>query len=141
MNDAATPTPPEVTPPEITPPEATTPEEATVVTMDAQEIEKGKTFAILSYIFILCIIPLIQKDNAFSLYHAKQGLLLLLTAIALSCLNVIPCLGWIVSGVGSLVLLVFAIMGLINAIKGEVKPVPLIGKFAEEWFKGIQKNP
>ena len=150
MNDDATPTPPEVTPPEatppapppeVTPPEATVPEEAVEVTMDAQEIEKGKTLAILSYIIgILCIVPLIQKDNAFSLYHAKQVLLLILAAIVLLCLNIIPCFGQIVCGVGSLALLVFAIMGLINAIKGEAKPVPLIGKFAEDWFKGIKKN-
>lgn len=146
MNDTATPTPPEVTPPEVTPPEATAPEatvpeEAVVVTMDAQEIEKGKTLAILGYIIpILCIVPLIQKDNDFSLYHAKQVLLLFIAAIALSFLNVIPCLGQIVWSVGTLALLVFGIMGLINAIKGEAKPIPLIGKFAEEWFKGIQKK-
>ncbi len=111
------------------------------VALDPQEIEKGKLFAILGYIIgILCIVPLIQKDNAFSLYHAKQVLLLFLASIALSFLNVIPCMGQIVWGLGTLVLLVLDIMGLVNAIKGEAKPVPLIGKFAEEWFKGIQKN-
>jgi uncharacterized membrane protein len=30
-------------------------------------------------------------------------------------------------------------MGLINASKGEAKELPVIGKYAEEWFKGIQK--
>ena len=111
------------------------------VALDPQEVEKGKLFAILGYIIgILCIVPLIQKDNAFSLYHAKQVLLLILAGIALSFLNVIPCLGQIVWGLGTLFLFVLDIIGLINAIKGEAKPVPLIGKYAEEWFKGIQKN-
>jgi hypothetical protein len=30
-------------------------------------------------------------------------------------------------------------MGLIAAVKGEMKPIPLIGKFAEDWFKGIKR--
>lgn len=117
------------------------PVECVAVAMDPQEIEKGKLFAILGYIIsIFCIIPLIQKDNEFALFHAKQVLLLLLTGIALSFLNIIPCLGQIVFAIGSLALLVLDIIGLINAIKGEAKPVPLIGKYAVEWFKGVQKN-
>jgi len=121
----------------------TTPPEPTVNPsgIDAKEIEAGKTLAILGYIIgILCIVPLIQKDNAFSLFHAKQVLLLILAGIALSFLNIIPCLGQIVWGLGTLGLLVLDIIGLVNAVKGEAKPVPLIGKFAEDWFKGIQKK-
>ncbi|MDD5705242.1 MAG: hypothetical protein PHR35_04915 [Kiritimatiellae bacterium] len=120
----------------------TTPDPAaTAPAMDAKEIEAGKTFAILSYIIsILCLVPLIQKDNAFSLYHAKQVLLLLITSVALMVVNVIPCLGQIVSMVGFLGVLVLVIIGLINAIKGEAKPLPLIGKLAETWFKDIQKK-
>ena len=38
-------------------------------------IREGKVFAILSYLSILCIIPLIlKKDNEFVLAHGKQGL-------------------------------------------------------------------
>ncbi len=109
--------------------------------MDPAEIEAGKLLAILGYIIgIVCIIPLIQKDNAFSLYHAKQVLLLIIAGVLLSVINVIPCLGQVVWALGSLALLVLGIMGLINAIKGKAEPVPLIGKYAEEWFKGIKKQ-
>jgi len=45
----------------------------------------------------------------------------------------------IIFGVVALFLVVLDIMGLVNAIKGEMKPVPLIGQFAEDWFKGIKK--
>lgn len=109
--------------------------------IDAREIESGKALAILSYIIgILCIIPLIQRDNAFSLFHAKQVLLLLIIGFGSGAVNVIPCLGQVVSLVLMLAILIFAIIGLINAIKGEMKPLPLIGKLAEDWFKGITKK-
>ena len=34
---------------------------------------------------------------------------------------------------------VLAIIGLINSAKGATKPLPLIGKWGEEWFKGLKK--
>ncbi len=34
-------------------------------------------------------------------------------------------------------ILALAIMGLIFAIQGQYKPLPFVGQYAEEWFKGI----
>jgi uncharacterized membrane protein len=115
------------------PPSATSP-------VDAKEVEEGKVFAILSYVIpFFVLVPLIQRNNAFSLYHAKQCLIIWLIAIAASIVGVIPCLGWIVCLVVWVALLVFSVMGLINAVKGLAKPLPLIGKWGEEWFKGLKK--
>ena len=36
-------------------------------------------------------------------------------------------------------LLVLNILGLVNAVNGQAKPVPVIGKWGEDWFKGLQK--
>jgi uncharacterized membrane protein len=108
------------------------------------DVQEGKTFAVLSYVIGLIglpffLVPLIMRKNEFALYHAKQCLIIWLAAIVISLVNVIPCLGQIVWVVAMVALLVFNIMGLLNATKGEAKPLPLIGKFAEEWFKGITK--
>ena len=129
---------------EVQPEQEGQPEEAPAApasrVIDTQEINDGKVFAILGYIIsILCIVPLIQRDNAFSLYHAKQVLLLIIACILLAVVNVIPCAGQIVSVIGFLVLSVLNIIGLVYACKGEVKPIPVIGKLAEDWFKGITK--
>jgi uncharacterized membrane protein len=35
----------------------------------------------------------------------------------------------------SIVPLIFAILGIINAANGEMKELPVIGKYGEEWFK------
>lgn len=121
---------------------------ATPVAVDPQEIESGKMFAILSYVLSFVglpffIIPLIQKDNSFSLYHAKQVLMLWIAGaiigVASAILTVI-CIGPVLGAVAGVALFVFAIMGLMAAAKGEMKPLPLIGKMAEEWFKTITKK-
>lgn len=105
-----------------------------------QEIEDGKVFAILSYVIpLFFIVPLIQRNNEFALFHAKQVLLLSIAAIVINGALSVSCfLVFLVPIVGTLSL-VLAIVGLINAIKGEFKPIPLIGKFAIDWFKGIGK--
>ncbi|MBI5144164.1 MAG: zinc ribbon domain-containing protein, partial [Candidatus Omnitrophica bacterium] len=42
-----------------------------------KEVLEGKPFAILSYLWILCLVPLIlKKENRFAMFHAKQGLVL-----------------------------------------------------------------
>jgi uncharacterized membrane protein len=110
----------------------------------AKEMEEGKTFAILSYVLSFVglpffVVPLITRNNAYSLYHAKQCLIIWLVAVVSAAVNVIPCLGQIVWVAVAVCMLVFNIMGLMNAIKGEMKPLPLIGKFGEEWFKGLTK--
>lgn len=96
-------------------------------TYSQQDVEAGKLWAILSYLFgILAIVPLVQKDNDFAMFHARQVLVLLIFSI--------PTCGGCV--IGSLIMVV---LGLINALNGRYQPLPLIGRFGEEWFGGMQK--
>ena len=119
-------------------------EEPVAVTDD---VEDGKSFAILSYVlgFIgipFFLVPLIMRNNSFSLYHAKQCLMLALAGVILGTISgllMAVCIGFILLPIVAIALVVFTIMGLMNAINGKAVPVPLIGKFAEDWFKGIQK--
>jgi uncharacterized membrane protein len=112
-----------------------------------KEVEEGRTFAILSYALSLIalpffLVPLIMRNNEFSLYHAKQCLLLWLAGIVVSVAAaplMLICVGVILVPAAGIFLLVLGIMGLINAIKGEQKPVPLVGKYADDWFKGLKK--
>jgi len=97
----------------------------------AKDIEDGKICAIL--IYIVSIVGIIwffvdekQKNNPFTKYHAKQGLALLIIGTVVSILT---------CGFGSILPLVLAIIGVINAANGEMKELPAIGKFGEQWFK------
>lgn len=103
-----------------------------------EDVEEGKLFAILSYIIpIVFIVPLIQKDNHFSLFHAKQVLLLVLASVAILILSAVPLVGCVTVFL-FIPILVLVIMGLVFAIQGQYKPLPLIGQYAEEWFKNVK---
>ena len=103
---------------------------------DPADAEKNKVMAILAY--IIFFIPLLAaKDSKFAMFHAKQGLMNFILSVAVSIIGgVIPLIGWfIVLPVGSILVLVFAIMGIVNAAKGEMKPLPWVGNLAIKWFK------
>jgi len=102
-----------------------------------EDVEEGKLFAILSYIVpFIVLVPLIQKDNHFSLFHAKQVLLLALAGVATMFISFIPIVGCFTMLL-FLPILALVIMGLVFAIQGQYKPLPLVGQYAEDWFKGI----
>ncbi|HHX31675.1 MAG: hypothetical protein GX670_10190 [Bacteroidales bacterium] len=107
------------------------------VTRDTQD----KTIAIVAYLTIIGLVVALvlnnEKRDLFAKYHIRQSLGLVLTSLALSLINVIPILGWIVSMVGAFVLLYMWVMGLLNAINGREKPVPILGEKYEEWLKSV----
>lgn len=96
------------------------------------DAEKNKMMAIIGYIIpVLFFIPLVSdgKNSPFAKYHANQQLVLLIAAIAVNIIGgIIPILGWfIILPIGTIMIIIFAIMGIINASKGEMKPLPMIG--------------
>ena len=82
---------------------------------------------------ILFFIPLVTdaKNSPFAKFHANQQLNLLIAAVVVNVVGgIIPFIGWfIILPLGSIFLIVVAIMGIINAAKGEMKELPLIGGF------------
>lgn len=83
-------------------------------------------FAYLGLIFWL--IGFFAGDKEGAKVHLNQGLVLILANLILGVVAVIPVVGPIVSCVGSIAILVFAIMGIVYACKDEDKELPLIGK-------------
>lgn len=96
--------------------------------MDKNDIEKNKGVAALAYL-IFFIPLLVAKESKFAKFHANQGLNLLLLSLAVNVVGgMIPIIGWfIILPLGGVLTLVLFIMGIINAINGETKKLPLIG--------------
>ena len=100
-------------------------------------IDDGKPLAWLSYLGILLLIPLlVNKDNEYSKFHVKQGIVLLVCSIAGSVVSIIlafiPVIGHLISLAIWIFILVLVIMGIINALNGKTEPLPVIGKYAEK---------
>jgi uncharacterized membrane protein len=95
-----------------------------------EDIEKNKINAVLSYLGILIIVPLVSEDakkSTYAKFHMNQGLVLLIASVALSMIWVVPILGWLIGFVGGIVLFVLWIIGIISALQGEMKRVPILG--------------
>ena len=105
--------------------------------MASKEVEEGKIFAFLGVFLTLIgflIVLLAKKENKYAMYYAKQGLVLFIAAVIISILSIIPIIGWfVIMPLGNLLLLILWIMGWVRALSGEMKPIPLIGKYAESW--------
>lgn len=109
--------------------------------VDEKTINEGKTTAVIAYITVIGLIIAIilnnDKKNAFAAFHIRQALGVGLASLVIGVLNIIPYIGWLSFAVGSILLFVMWIVGLINALNGKMKPVPVLGKQFEEWFRGI----
>lgn len=113
-------------PPQYTPEYGNT--QGEVFTQD--DIENNKVISLFSYIGILFLVPLLAaRESKYAQFHVNQGLVLFLTDIILGVVAAVPVIGWIVSGAGYVFTVVCAVIGIINALQGNAKELPLIGKF------------
>jgi uncharacterized membrane protein len=103
---------------------------------------EDKTVAILSYITLIGLIAAIvihsNKKTALGAFHLRQALGFYLTVMAFCVgqfiLLIIPILGWMAVPAIWIALFVLVIMGLLSAIKGEMKPIPFLGPLYQKWF-------
>ena len=95
----------------------------------SEDIEKNKVIAALAY--LIFFLPLLAaQDSSYARFHANQGLLLFILGFSgNTILTIIPILGWILIPFFSLFVLILAVMGILNAINGKAKDLPLIGKY------------
>ncbi len=103
---------------------------------------EDKTVAILSYItlfgFIVAIVIHSSKKTKLGAFHLRQTLGFFLTGIAVVISQVIlafiPILGWIAILALWCSMLALWVMGLIAAINGQMKPMPVVGPLYQQWF-------
>ena len=99
--------------------------------------EKEKSNGIIAYItiigFVIAYIQNQELKSEYVNYHIRQMIGLAALAIVTSFISWIPIIGWAI-GIGVLVLWV---MGLMGAINGERKPIPIVGEHFQEWFKSV----
>jgi uncharacterized membrane protein len=103
---------------------------------------EDKTVAILSYLtligFIVAIIIHSSKKTKLGAFHLRQALGLILTSIAVGVAATvcafIPFVGWIAAFAAWIGVIVLWVMGLVAAINGELKPMPVLGEAYQKWF-------
>lgn len=108
---------------------------------DPLDVQKNKVNAVLAYLGILVLVPVFSaKDSKFARFHANQGLVLLIAEVAYGTIYRI--LNGILQMISSnlrivsvplslvyLVFLIFSILGIVYAAKGQAKKLPVVGDF------------
>jgi len=99
--------------------------------MAEKKQSKNTGMAVLAY--ILFFIPLLTgaRNDKFVRYHVKQGLGLFLVAIATIILGSTPIIGSFLSWLASIFVLVLLVIGILNAVQGKEKELPIIGKLVK----------
>ena len=120
--------------------------------MENEEIYVGspdnpKTAAIVCYItligWLIAYFGLYkyQRDkSAFAAFHLRQTLLLHILSFVLNVFSLFVLWQWIpfaVVIVLAMILFILWLMGAFGAINGAEKPVPIVGKWAQEMFRNL----
>ena len=100
---------------------------------------KEKILSAISYIGFLWIVPLIKgRRSNLTMFHINQGISLLIAEIIYSIFYLIlkkilleisiwlyPIIA--VAGIAEFIFIIFAVLGITSAIKGEKRELPIIG--------------
>ena len=83
------------------------------------DAEINKRIAILSYLWVLCLIPLLLRTSSkFAQFHAKQGLILFI----ISFFTFLPVIGKLLQ----IVIFVVSVIGILKVLNGEYWQIPYI---------------
>ncbi len=92
-----------------------------------------KFWAIISYIGILSLVPLVLKIKGdYARFHLKQGVTLFVAEIIFTLIWIIPIAGWVIGFLGWIVCFIFSVLGIINVVLGRQWRLPVLGRFAEK---------
>ena len=95
-----------------------------------EDISEGKMYALLAYLSILCIIPLIlKKNNRFVLAHGKQGLVLFVAEVGVFILGIM--FPWAYPPL-MFVLMAFSFWGIIAVLRGQAVRLPVVASIADK---------
>jgi len=105
--------------------------------MAKADVESGKACAILAYLLIGVIWYFADdamRKNSFAKYHTKQALVLIITGIITNIiLSLIIVIGWILLPLFEAAFIILMIIGIINAVNGKEKKLPIIGGFSDKF--------
>ena len=108
---------------------------------------EDRTVAILTYVtiigFIIAIVMHSSKKTALGAFHLRQGLGLFITGlviwlpgIIISLIPVVNLLMVVIWPLVGLSLFALWLIGLITAVNGQQKPMPVVGEYYQKWFAG-----
>ncbi len=95
-------------------------------------ITREKLMAGLSYLGVLCFVPLMfGRGDPFTHFHSRQGLVLWIWGVVALFLFPLP-LGRVFFSFSSTAILVFSVVGLVSVALGRTWRLPLVYELAKK---------
>ena len=98
---------------------------------------RTRIVAALSYLGILCFVPLvIGRGNHFIHFHSRQGLVIWLWGVVTLFLFPLP-LGRLLFMFSSFFILILSAIGIVSVLLGQTWRLPLVYELAEKFWPSI----
>lgn len=120
--------------PIVTPPVPPTNNAPSTATNNSSfDFSQNSIVAALSYFGPFILFPyLTNKEDPFTHFHIKQGLVLIVLEVILWVLGMFAFMLFPIISIINLGLLILSIIGIINALQRKMVELPLVGKFADQ---------
>ena len=94
---------------------------------------KSRFLAMLSYLGILCLVPmLLNKEDEYVNFHARQGLFLWIWGVLAIFGLYVPVVGRLFFSVSALLIVLFSLIGILSVLLMRAWKFPFIGIWAEK---------
>ena len=98
--------------------------------LENSEVSEGKIFAMMGYLWILCIVPLVlKKENKFVLNHGRQGLVIFIGVVAVVIFSII--FEWLLRP-GLFLFGILSLWGILTVLCGKDLKIPFIRDCADK---------
>ncbi|KKS31195.1 MAG: hypothetical protein UV00_C0008G0014 [candidate division WWE3 bacterium GW2011_GWF1_42_14] len=97
--------------------------------------DNSRIMAIVAYFIFFLPLLTEYKDNDFVKFHVKQSILILILGVGISVISYIPVIGWFIGMLAWMALMILWVLGILNAAAEKKEPLPVIGKYAEQYLK------
>jgi uncharacterized membrane protein len=94
---------------------------------------KSRFLAMISYLGILCLVPmLLNKNDEYVNFHARQGLFLWMWGVLAIFGLYLPVVGRLFFGASAMLIVLFSLIGILSVLLTKAWKFPLIGVWAEK---------
>ncbi|MCU0642000.1 MAG: hypothetical protein MUF61_00250 [archaeon] len=97
--------------------------------------DDSKLFAFLAVLLTIIgfiIAFALRKNNQYVMFYAKQGLVLFISSVVIWVAALVPILGGLLASLLWICWILLWVVGIIYSLSGKMKPVPIIGQFADK---------
>ncbi len=95
---------------------------------------RSRIMAALSYVGILCFVPLIMnRDDEFVYFHSKQGLVIWMWGVLAVFALHLPGVGKWLFSISAMAVMVLAVIGLVSVLLNKAWKLPLVYVLASKF--------